>query len=138
MSYTAEEQAILSRVATEWGATTEIAWPNVDFNPADEVSDGDSWIRISIQRGPGTATQADIGSTAHRYRHRGTLVCQIFAPQGKGTGPVMALADQFAASFRSVTDTGVTYLTPSVGTVGSDGPWHQVNVTVDYYRDEVI
>lgn len=140
MGYTTEEQAIMTRVSTEWGSTTPVAWPNVDFDPETEAKSGNDWlpwVRISVIRGTGSAVQADIAESP-RHRHFGTLSADVFSPQGAGTAPALTLADSFAASFRSVTAGGITYRTPSMTTVGSDGVWHQVNVSVPFYRDEVF
>lgn len=138
MSFRAEEQAIWTRINTVWGTTTPIAWPNIDFDPDTDVGDSDpGFIRVTILRGPLSATQADMAENP-RYRHEGTLAIQVFVPANEGSGPALSLADTLADGFRGITADGITYRAPAPDPVGVSGAWYQVNLWIPFYRDEVF
>ena len=138
MSYDTEADAIRARFNTSWGATTPIAWPNVNFTPPA----GEPWVRLTIRSDE--AFSASLPAPTIRHRHTGMVVVQVFTPDNEGDAEARTLADQVCAIFRDVTAGGITYRgvdgsSPYVTEVGPDGSgWYQLNVWVPYYRDSLF
>lgn len=131
MSYATEANAIRSRFNAEWGVTTPIAWPNVNFTPPS----GEPWVRLEIL--PSGADQITIGASGGRtFRHDGMVTVQVFVPSNEGDGEARTLAEQAAVIFRGVTVGTIRFLAPYTTTGGNDGAgWYQVNVWCPYTRD---
>ena len=128
---------IKTRFNVNWGATTKIAWDNVDFRPTEDTTEGDSlteWVRVNIRHGE--AEQMSMGAVGGRlFRNVGVVVIQIFVVIGGSLDRSMALADIARGIFEGVTDTGVVFRAPSVREVGQSGAWYQVNVTTEFQWD---
>lgn len=108
------------------------AYDNNTFDPASKPL----WCRLTIK--PGQSEQMSIGAPgANRFRNPGVMFAQLFVPDGTGDKVILAMADIIANGFRSVAVTGITYMTPSITTVGRTEKWYQVNVTVPYYSDSI-
>lgn len=139
MTYLAETVAIQALFDAGWDqATYPVAWPNLQFDWRDDAVDGSgrpkAWVRFSIAGGFDGAFQASLGPTPIQ-RHTGVVFVQVFAPMDKGASEALTLADTAAAVFRGQSTAGVTFRTPSVNAVGSDGTFYQVNVTAPFWRD---
>jgi len=132
----AVERKAVGAVLAGWTAT-QIAWPNRDFTPPAKAS----WLSVTIQAGD--AAQIEFGSSADSvtHRHPGIVVVQVFTPANWGDKTALDLADSVAALFRrqrlSYTDGSVLFRTPSVRTIGVDGAFYQVNVSVPFVRDYI-
>ena len=131
MTFQAAEIAIQQRLRDNW-TTTPISYDNSDFSAQNDVP----YIHLSVI--DGFASQVDWGKPTNTYRHLGVIVCQIFVPIGVGTGLAKGYADSIAAIWRSARFSGITCLTPRVEKVGEIGSWFQINVTVDFRRDEIF
>lgn len=73
-----------------------------------------------------------------RYEAQGVLVVQIFTPLGEG----LSNADSYAILIEDAFDGartpgGARFKNVTSREIGSDGPWFQTNVTVEFYYDEV-
>lgn len=118
---------------------TQVATPRTLPTQYDNhalAKQADLWCRLSVLFGQ--SEQASIGSPAsNRYRTVGIMTAQLFLPVGKGEKNLYVMADYIVAAFRSVTDTGVTFRTPSITQVGRDESFWQVNVDCPFYADEI-
>jgi len=112
--------------------TVAVLYDNEPEDPPDDAQ----WIRLTILDGP--TRQAEMGGAQTTYRTTGLAVAQVFAPMDAGDGAARQLADVIVAAFRAVTVSGITFRAPSVGPVGADGKWWQLNVNCDFYYDELI
>lgn len=129
MSFAAEGTAILNRIMTQWAGATPISWPNVNFTPAA----GQSHVRVTIRNG--TSLQPYIGKHSKR-RSVGVVFGEVMVPENTGDGSARGLADDFAALFRDVRVSGITFGEPSARqSTLQEKPWFRWLVEVPYYRD---
>lgn len=134
MSWSAIANTIRSRfknqIADAESLTTQYDNQSLD-NPDNEI-----WCRLTIKSGE--TTQESIGSpSSNRERTSGAMIAQLFAPTGKGDGDLKELAETIRAAFKRVTQSGVTFRTPSIKEQGKrEGMW-QVNVVCPFYADDI-
>jgi hypothetical protein len=124
--------AIRSRFKTQVADKTAglvVIYDNAPFTDSDV-----RWVRFTIKTGD--TTQRTIGAQK-TYRTIGIAIAQIFVPVDQGDRDALQLADTITAAFRSVTDQGVRYQTPSTKNVGRTDQWWQVNVTCPFFADEI-
>ena len=136
MTYEAAHNAIRTRFNTQWGSTTTVAWPNVNFDPPNNAA----WVRFVIQDiDSAQVSYGDPLNNNDRYRHIGRVVIQIFTLKGQGDKEARELADTATAIFRKWSDTasGVLFrLAPFVRDVTEDdSKWFQINVECPFLRD---
>jgi hypothetical protein len=126
MSFVDERLAIENRLQEFWNYTP-IAWENVDF----DIPNNSDWIRLNILNG-------DSGYTAlgGLKRHTGVLLIQVFTPVNTGTNKVREYSDTIANIFDSRSFSDIVCDVASVQNIGADDGFHQVNVTIPYWRDE--
>lgn len=129
MSFAAEGAAIRARIAAQWGATTPISWPNVEFDPTP----GTSYLRVTIRNGE--SLQPYLGLTSKR-RSAGVVMGEVFVASNAADGTARTLADTFAAIFRNVQVAGITFREPSAREAAlQEEPWYRWIVEAPYYRD---
>ena len=127
MSYKDEANAIRSRFYSEWDETTEIAWPNKNFDPPDKQP----WVRLEIE--PAGADRVTMGG---KVEYDGTVSVQVFVPQDQGDGEARDLAEQVCGIYRDAEIGEITFGTPHVTTGGLDGRgWYMLNVWCPYMRE---
>jgi len=123
---------IRSEFATEF-TTHDIAWENVTFTPPN----GEPWVRLTIREGE--ASLPAFGGGSNVYRHPGTVIVQVFTPDGTGDGQAREIADSVADIFRGKRLSGVRFFdAPYINTVGTDGAWFQINVTMPFEYDLLV
>ena len=93
------------------------------------------WARLEID--DDETEQVDFGSSSKRYRTKGIAVVKLFQPLGEGDKDIREMADFILSEFRTVTDTGVVFVTPRKVTVGRRDDFWQVNVIIPFYYDVV-
>lgn len=126
MSFNNERLAIENRFKDRW-VDTDIAWENIAF----DMPNNDEWVRLNILN----------GSSGYRAinglkRHLGIIIVQVFVPKDTGTSKAREYADMVSQIFDSKKFSDVVCDVASIETVGADDTFHQVNVTVPYWRDE--
>jgi len=132
------EREAVGHLLSNW-TTTQIAWPNKDFTPPSKAS----WLRVAIQSGD--AAQIEFGSPgAATQRHPGIVLIQVFTPANWGDKTALDIGDQVAALFRrqrsDFTDLegkhgSIVFRSPAVRSIGVDGAYFQVNVSIPFVRD---
>lgn len=138
MSYKTEGDAIEQYFTTAWGATTKIKYDNVKW---EEPKADDSWVSLSLTND--AADVISVNPTA-LYRFPGVVIVQLFRKEGKGTGPLDALADQVMTLFRHkvlalpASEGYIHFKVPYKRRVGLANGWFQVNVVAPFSRDEVL
>jgi hypothetical protein len=142
MSILTEHVEIGRRFNQEWNGLTTISWPNVTFNPPDQLPDS-KWVRFNILDDPPPGApyslQKSIGSPGNNIvRYTGTIVVQCFTGLGKGNLPGLALADKVEQIFNGFIGTNFKCLIGATKDIGVDkNGWYQVNVSIPFYRDEL-
>lgn len=131
MTFTAENIAIEQKFNTGWASRTPIDWDNVQYNPVT----GTAWTRFRILNGPGQ--QASLGAVP-LHRNTGIIDIAIFVPLNTATDVARGHADFAAAIFRGWSSGGITCRSPYVTRGGESNGWYQINVTVPFFRDELI
>ena len=133
---------ILGKLKTKMDAArplVPIAWPNIQFDPADDYTPGthQGWARVALVGGDAEIASAG-GTGSRRWRHYGVVVVQVFTPLGKGAAMALAIADDVATAFRGVTASGVVLRAPTVRPIGTDaeGAFWQCNIETPYRYDQ--
>lgn len=126
MSFSNERIAIENHFEEFW-IDTPVAWENVTFN----TPNNSAWVRLNVLN----------GSSAYRAinslkRHLGLIIVQIFVPKDTGTNQGREYSDTVSAIFEGKKISDVVCDVASIETIGTDSAWHQVNVTIPYWRDE--
>jgi len=126
MSFSNERVAIESQFEEFW-IDTPVAWENVTF----DTPNNSAWVRLNILN----------GSSAYRAinglkRHLGLIIVQIFVPKDTGSSAGREYADTVKQIFEGKKFSDVLCDVASIETIGTDSVWHQVNVTIPYWRDE--
>jgi len=126
MSFSNERIAIENHFQEFW-IDTPIAWENIAFTAPNKSP----WVRLNVLN----------GSSAYRAinglkRHLGLIIVQVFTPINTGTNAGREYADTVAQIFGEKKFSDVLCDVASIATIGTDSVWHQVNVTIPYWRDE--
>lgn len=136
--------AIENKFATSWGATTVIAYDNVNFTPPENAS----WVKIYVR--DGDSTKVSIGSSQQIRRTFGTVFVDIFTVIGQGSLTVRTLADSVKTIFRDLFLSGIQfyegdvmvfgekYYTNSGTGVPATSQWYQATVSIPFRYDEVL
>jgi hypothetical protein len=134
MSFDAERRAIEERLKAGWTRSdVYIVFDNVRSSRPE----GQSWIRLTILNG--SARQADLANVMHR--HTGVIDVGVFVPENTGTAIARQIAGDVAALFKRATfEAGsagrIRTRVPSIIRRGNNDGWYQLNVSVEYWRDE--
>tara|TARA_R100000458_G_C8278525_1_gene254894 strand:+ start:11119 stop:11547 length:429 start_codon:yes stop_codon:yes gene_type:complete len=141
MGYEATHNAIRNRFNANFVATTDtlgtddVAWDNTTFETHDD-GDTSAWVRFQVL--DGESQIRNLGGTTARTL--GLAVASVFVQAGQGDKLGLEITDEIVTAFKGVTHTygGVTvnFRTPSVSTIGRDGSWWQINVTIPFYTDD--
>jgi hypothetical protein len=96
---------------------------------------GAPWCRFTVLQGD--TRQVSCGG-AKRFRLPGVAVAQLFIPIGEGDKRGLELADDVNVAFRSLTASGVKFMSPSVQNMGrQEGEW-QLNVSCPFFADDLV
>lgn len=134
MTKTAIANAIRSRFKTQVADVLSLVtqYDNQKFDNPDNAK----WCRLTIKFGE--TIQKSVGSpTGNRDRTSGVMIAQLFCPVGAGDGELLTVADAVITAFRRVTDTGVTFSTPSASGGNRNGNEWQINVNCPFYADDI-
>lgn len=128
MGFNSERASIESKLQDNW-STTIIKFENVPFNVPTDKS---SWIRLTII--DGESNQIDL---AGLHRRVGIIVISIFTQKDSGTATAKTYADTIASIYRGTRFGNVVCYSPTIIRVGTTEEWHQLNVKIPFYCDEV-
>jgi hypothetical protein len=131
-------ETVANTIRTRWYTNIESgeSIPTVyDNAPADDQSDSSTWARVRILWGE---TLMPALGQQKTFRTVGRLLAQLYVPVENGDKAALELADSIRADFRAVTDTGVTFKSPSVSAVGREDNWWRVDVSCPFYTDELV
>lgn len=128
MSYNTIRAAIEGRIATELARSPiyPVSYQNVPFTPPSDRP----WLQTFIRFGDNNyATLKTIN------RQTGTLVVNVYTPQGQGTAANYTIAERIRALFDRLTLSGIIFDAasgPSQVTPASPEPYYQTQVTVTF------
>ena len=128
MSYNTIRAAIEGRLATEMARSPSypVSYQNVPFAPPVDRP----WLQAFIRFGDNNyATLKTIN------RQTGTLVVNVYTPQGQGTAANYTIAERIRALFDRLTLSGIIFDAasgPAQVTPASPEPYYQTQVTVTF------
>ena len=128
MSYNTIRAAIEGRIATEMAAapTYPVSYQNVPFTPPNNTP----WVQTFIRFGDNNyATLQTIN------RQAGTLVVNVFTPQGQGAALAFGIAERIRALFDRLTLSGIIFDAasgPSQVVPAAPEPYYQTQLTVTF------
>jgi hypothetical protein len=125
MSFESERIAIENHFEEFWNETP-IAWENVAFS----APNNSAWVRLTILNG-----SSNYRTITGLKRHLGVIDVQIFTPINTGTNQGREYADTIGTIFEGKKFSDVVCDIASINTIGADSVWHQINVTIPYWRD---
>ena len=110
-----------------------VQWDNTkDVERSKTVS-----YRFSIL--PGEVEQADMGASTRRFRHRGIVAVQVFAPFDGGMSEISQVVDHVSSVFRSriyrPADLSIVLQSPSSDTIGKDGQLWGMAIFCPFWAD---
>lgn len=96
--------------------------------------DNAAWITLNIRAGD--SAQIELGESP-TYRNPGSIITQIFLPQGQGDGEAYAIADAVASAIRGVTVNSVRFRATSPPQfIGPTSSWLQYNSVTNFEFDD--
>mgnify|MGYP000977033449 FL=1 len=128
MSYNTIRAAIEGRIATEMAASPAypVSYQNVPFTPPNDTP----WLQVFIRFGDNNyATLKTIN------RQTGTLVVNVFTPQGLGTAANFTIAERIRALFDRLTLSGIIFDAasgPAQVVPAAPEPYYQTQLTVTF------
>jgi hypothetical protein len=125
MSFENERLTIENRFKEYW-TDTPVAWENVSF----DMPNNSGWTRLTVLNG-----SSGYRAINNLKRHSGLIVVQIFVPRDTGTSTIRKYADTVTSIFDGRKFSDVVCDVASIETIGTDDIWHQMNVTIPYWRD---
>jgi len=130
MSFADAQLAIETRFYTNF-TSCDIKYENVDYNPQPKRSYAELYI-VEAEN-----YRADIGTNNPLHRTIGIISVNVYTAKYIGSKTGRTLADAAAAVFRDASFSGITCRSPLVRNVGESGDWFVVNMTCEFYRDEI-
>lgn len=136
MSYQSDFSPILTTFKTE--LTT--AFPGImieDDNAEIKNKDSlDSWVRISMREGPtDQVTIAPVGS--REWQTIGTVIIQIFARTGKGSGVTREISSVVRDIFRGRKIGNSTFRGVSISYQNAGSVWFQQNLIASFFSRDL-
>ena len=132
MSYNAIRAAIEGRIATEMAAspTYPVSYQNVPFTPPNDTP----WLQVFIRFGDNNYATLLAPGTGFN-RQTGTLVVNVFTPQGLGTAANFTIAERIRALFDRLTLSGIIFDAasgPAQVVPAAPEPYYQTQLTVTF------
>lgn len=131
-TYNDVRAAIEGRIATQMAASPAypVAYQNVPFTPPNNAP----WVQVSIRFGDNNYATLLASSTGFN-RQTGTLVINIFTPQGQGAAANYTIAERLKDLFDRVKLSGIIFDAasgPAQVTPASPEPYFQTQVTITF------
>lgn len=131
MSFAQFEKDVQTRFSNNWTATRWTVDGQHGFKPPTNAA----WVRLSIV--DSDSAQVSMGNNP-RFRHFGTIVAQVYVPEGDGSRAARSHADTIAGIFRNkyFGTPVINTKAPSLTVIGENEGWYQVNVLIPFQWDE--
>jgi hypothetical protein len=127
MSFKACQVAIEQKFNDEWGSTTPIAWPNIDFNQSTAT-----WAELNVTFG--FSDQITIGGIQGGNVHEthGVISVLIHFAKNVPVSTGFQLADTAAGIFREQHFSGIATKSPVCKDLGYSGEWRVVEMEAPF------
>lgn len=144
LSLSGAHDAINEAVTTALtGHVTTIVYDNVALTAAQQgLIDGSvtplgSWVRVSIK--DNLRSQRTLGGTLGQriFENAGIVICQVFTPTGDGRVGSDTICDLLLGCFSPVNGLDPWYRNAVVSPIGPSGIWFAVNVSSEFFYDEL-
>jgi len=119
-------------VQIEQGQSVVVQYDN---DGATEKPNEAKWINFKVL--PAQSALMNLGYGNRRFRTPGVFVAEINVIQGKGLKEAYELADAITTAFRGETYSNIHYRTPYITSVGKFDRFYQVNVSCEFYFDDL-
>ncbi len=131
-TYNDVRAAIEGRIATQMAASPAypVAYQNVPFTPPNNAP----WVQVSIRFGDNNYATL-LGPSTGFNRQTGTLVINIFTPQGQGAATNYTIAERLKDLFDRVKLSSIIFDAasgPAQVTPASPEPYFQTQVTITF------
>ena len=145
MSFETVRETVVTEFLDNWNTTTTpVKFDNLDAyikgtGAVESIVDGGLTEFVHFYIRENEVEQADIGATNPRIRRRGRIIAQLFIQEGNGTDRLRQLADLFSPIFQRKQFPGIQFRSAKLVDVGPEGNegFYQMNVIIDYYRDNI-
>jgi hypothetical protein len=123
------QQAIEARFDGQWGTTSEVAWPNVDFTPPSN----DDWVKIDIVWGDGFMETMN-----GRNRLYGIIQVSVYVPRGAGRGTLLSRTNTARDVFNRWDGSGVRCKASSPPQPIPDPQWDRADISTAFDYEETV
>lgn len=132
MSYTTAQSAVIAHFNTQWAATTDVAWPNIKYDPLP----GTEFVRFQYDEL--TDERITVASDLTDYRVFGLVIIQVFTELESGAKRSAELVEMIKTIFRSllIPSDRIVFGDMTVVKVGQNDGFYQENVEISFYRNE--
>ncbi len=126
------KEAVYSRFAAQWGATTPVAFENEELEePADLP-----WVRLTVRSL--SRAQDTLGRTGNRrFRSSAIVLVQVYTRTNTGVQQGDVLAVQAKDVFEAVSFDGLDFNNGMVRETNPQGKWYQHVVEIAFDYDEI-
>lgn len=130
--YVGEDAAIRTWFQAEWEAGVPIHL--IEGSAFREKPTNAPWARLLIR--PRASAVVSVGAPIIRHRHVGSVIVEIFTPDGNGDGRAKELGDLACDILRGRQENGVVVWNARAIPLGVQDGWVRVNVIAPYQRDQ--
>jgi hypothetical protein len=122
--------SLFTAFATFWAGRTQIAAPNVDFDPAEIPENETAWVRLYILGAVDGQSRLSRSVNPDHFARSGIFTIEVYVRQGGDLDEAYALADAAMEFLESpgVAAANFSNLSPPQE-FGPDGTWFQVVVS---------
>lgn len=131
--------AILNAFNQAWSVNSgfPIVWP--DKRPAvDVMKQANPWVIVQLNHRSGNQTSLAGADGTVMWERQGSMYCEIHTKSGEGATQSYSLAELIVKAYQKKTISGVTFRGIATKEIGIRGNWFVMNVTVDFYYDEIV
>ena len=133
MTFNAERQAIEQFFETNY---TPPAGVNIYHESVPNVID--TAINITLLVRSGEQSQIGLDATSALFRNEGFIVFEVRTPIQRGSGDALNIIDDISELFRKQEFSGITIGSMVPDRIGIRDNWFQVNLLINFRRDEFI
>ena len=125
--------ALFTAFDTFWADRTQIAPPNVPFDP-DKIPEGDTaWVRLYILGAEGGQERLSQSVDPHHFSRSGIFTVEVYAREGADTDEAYELAEAAIEFLENPgVDASAVSNISSPRELGRDGAWFQVSVSASW------
>lgn len=104
------------------------------FENVPDVRDASPHIVMSVRSGD--QNEGSFGTENVLFRNEGFVVFEVYGSLNEGTGEALGIVDGIAAIWRKQRIGGIMIKGLTVNRIGERNGWYQINLLVNFQRDE--